>query len=149
MLELKEPVNQTPATVVAPGYFSTTAIAGAGGWGRISDNGPTCDDLLGTVFSLFQDGVCSNAYGADYDGSVMLCAGTMDGSRDTCFGDSGGPLMVLDASNQWKLVGVTSFGAPGRCGVPNVPRVDAYLGNASFQDWIAKVTTPTPRSGRP
>ena len=144
VLELAEPVNQTPATMVAPGYYSSTAPAAAVGWGR-TEQGTSSDALKAAVLWLYQDGIClaSGAYGTEFDGRIMLCAGTLDGSADTCFGDSGGPLMVLDEARNWKLVGVTSFGPPGRCAVPNVPGVYTYLGNAAFQRWIAAVTTPT------
>lgn len=143
LLQLAEPVSQTPATMVAPDYFSANVTAGAVGWGQ-TEQGTASDTLKGAVLSLFKDDVCSkpSAYGAEFDGSTMLCAGTLDGSRDTCFGDSGGPLMALDEAQNWKLVGVTSFGPPGRCAVPDVPGVYAYLGNAGFQRWIAQVTSP-------
>jgi secreted trypsin-like serine protease len=61
----------------------------------------------------------------------QVCAGT--GDTDVCFGDSGGPLMVMDEAGHWNVIGITSFGL-GVCAEPGVPtvytRVDKYL------DWI-------------
>lgn len=51
---------------------------------------------------------------------------------DTCQGDSGGPLMLFTSSQQWVLVGITSFGRgcaqPGYAGV--------YTRTAAYIDWI-------------
>lgn len=51
---------------------------------------------------------------------------------DTCQGDSGGPLMMFSSSNQWILVGLTSFG--DGCARRNSAGV--YTRVASFRDWI-------------
>merc|ERR1712106_117166 len=60
-----------------------------------------------------------------------ICAAPFDGGRDTCTGDSGGPLLVQE-NNHWTVIGLVSWG-PTRCGsgVPGVyTRVDGFL------DWI-------------
>lgn len=68
--------------------------------------------------------------------STQICAG--GGSKDTCGGDSGGPLMSLDTSNaddddRWYIEGVTSYGSV-RCGEANVPAIYARV--LSYLDWI-------------
>lgn len=40
---------------------------------------------------------------------TQLCAGGKDG-RDSCNGDSGGPLMFLGENNSWYAAGIVSFG---------------------------------------
>ena len=62
----------------------------------------------------------------------QVCAGG-DGVRDTCTGDSGGPLMTT-VGGRWTVVGVTSFGVDcARQGFPGVyTRVDNFI------NWIRR-----------
>ncbi|KAG5674021.1 hypothetical protein PVAND_004013 [Polypedilum vanderplanki] len=65
-----------------------------------------------------------------YNGNIptfSFCAGTVDGSRDACFGDSGGGLIC---NNQ--IAGVVSFGFG--CGRRNFPGV--YVAVSPFNLWI-------------
>ncbi|MBC7459797.1 MAG: trypsin-like serine protease, partial [Thermoleophilia bacterium] len=59
-------------------------------------------------------------YGRDFDPNTMICAGSLDTSDanddgavtngvDSCYGDSGGPLMVTTSAGP-RLVGIVSFG---------------------------------------
>ena len=45
---------------------------------------------------------------------MIICAG--DGSTDTCYGDSGGPLTLTRYNIINYLVGITSYGIRGACG---------------------------------
>ncbi|XP_058453501.1 CLIP domain-containing serine protease B9-like isoform X1 [Malaya genurostris] len=59
----------------------------------------------------------------------QLCAGG-DFAKDSCHGDSGGPLMKLQ--KVWTLEGVVSFG--NRCGLEDWPGV--YTRVPAYMDWI-------------
>uniref|UniRef100_A0A182WMS8 CLIP domain-containing serine protease n=1 Tax=Anopheles minimus TaxID=112268 RepID=A0A182WMS8_9DIPT len=63
--------------------------------------------------------------------STQMCAGGVR-LKDTCSGDSGGPLM-RQIAGAWYLIGVVSFG-PQKCGTAGVPGV--YTNVAEYVDWI-------------
>ena len=63
-----------------------------------------------------------------------ICAGGKK-DKDSCFGDSGGPLMMLQNDPKaWVQVGIVSFGAPNDCGVKGLPGV--YTKVSSYIEWI-------------
>jgi serine protease 7 len=71
--------------------------------------------------------------------SSQICAGGKLG-KDSCNGDSGGPLMAYDATTQlWNLVGVVSYG-PEPCGLEGWPGV--YTRVTKYMDWIEKTIQP-------
>lgn len=68
----------------------------------------------------------------------MLCAGVKAGGRDSCYGDSGGPLIATVAGRATQL-GIVSWGegpddADVKCGHADVYGVYARV--SSFRDWI-------------
>ncbi|CAF3128995.1 unnamed protein product [Rotaria socialis] len=68
---------------------------------------------------------------------VTIYAGSNTRFSDTCQGDSGGPLMMFTTSNQWVLVGLTSYGIG--CARAAYPVV--YTRVAYYQDWIRTTTS--------
>merc|ERR1712004_860486 len=63
----------------------------------------------------------------------VLCAGYVEGGKDVCSGDSGGPLAAM-VNKKWTLAGVVSYGhGCGRKG-----QLGVYTNIASYADFINK-----------
>uniref|UniRef100_U5ET91 CLIP domain-containing serine protease n=1 Tax=Corethrella appendiculata TaxID=1370023 RepID=U5ET91_9DIPT len=81
---------------------------------------------------------CANSYNRHFDLSLsdsQICVGG-ERDRDSCKGDSGGPLMrLVNGPNlpYWYLVGIVSFG-PQYCGTENIPGV--YTKVSNYMNWI-------------
>lgn len=71
--------------------------------------------------------------------NTQICAGGIAG-RDSCRGDSGGPLMGhVRAASNWLVLGVVSYG-PSPCGVEGWPGVYTRVG--AYVDWILSKLRP-------
>lgn len=66
----------------------------------------------------------------------FICAGYAEGLKDSCEGDSGGPLSIKRETGQWVLAGTVSHGI--KCAYPNLPGV--YMKMTFYKPWIKKVT---------
>ena len=108
------------------------------GWGTTSEGGRRSYDLLAATIPIQDDSQCYRIYRTRYRVPEMLCAGAMEGGRDTCQGDSGGPMAVSGV-----LVGITSFGRG--CARRNAPGV--YTRVSHYVDWI-QCHTSTTRQGQ-
>ena len=70
----------------------------------------------------------------------MICAGTVDGSKDACQGDSGGP-MTCSVSGQHVLFGIVSWGIG--CGQDKMPGVYTHV--IELSSWIKENVASTER----
>jgi secreted trypsin-like serine protease len=135
LLELAEPLFLERIAPV-PESLAMEGMTGAVvGWGVTSaDSFVTPDELREVYLPIVANAECNaafNAYSWSYDDPVtanMVCAGPVEGGRDACYGDSGGPLMVFHEGT-WRLAGIVSWGEgcaePGLFGV--YTRVSRYL----------------------
>uniref|UniRef100_UPI0035901FB8 complement factor I-like isoform X2 n=1 Tax=Myxine glutinosa TaxID=7769 RepID=UPI0035901FB8 len=80
-------------------------------------------------------GNCSAFHGERFT-EGMECAGSLDGSADTCDGDSGGPLICYNFLNQAYVWGIVSWGH--QCGSEGFPGV--YVKVAFYYTWIRSIT---------
>lgn len=106
------------------------AQAVVSGWGKRAEDDEALPAMLRAVeLQIIEKSTCGAQYlTKDYTVTdEMLCAGYLEGGKDTCNGDSGGPLAVDGV-----LVGVVSWGVGcGREGFPGV-----YTSVNSHIDWI-------------
>ncbi|XP_035915660.1 clotting factor B [Anopheles stephensi] len=103
------------------------------GWGSLRENGPQPAILQEVNLPIWTNNECRIKYGPAAPGGIidtMLCAG--QAAKDSCSGDSGGPLMVNDG--RWTQVGVVSWGIG--CGKGQYPGV--YTRVTAFLPWIKK-----------
>ncbi|KAK3552590.1 hypothetical protein QTP86_017937 [Hemibagrus guttatus] len=76
---------------------------------------------------------CASMYGLLSITDKMICAGFTEGEKDSCTGDSGGP-MVVRLNKSWTQFGIVSSGKS--CALPNYPGV--YTRVSQYQDGINK-----------
>ena len=120
------------------------------GWGTTSSGGSVSTSLQQVTLSTMaaNGSMCRSVL---YDWSRQFCAAIHCGGRgeimlkdsliyclrylcviDTCQGDSGGPLMMYTTSNQWVIVGVTSYGI----GCASASYAGVYTRIAYYQTYI-------------
>ncbi|XP_069738735.1 kallikrein-11-like [Phaenicophaeus curvirostris] len=106
-----------------PGTTCTTS-----GWGATTSPEVTYPDVLQCVnVTIFSMAECRQLY----PGSItenMVCAGSLQGGRDSCQGDSGGPL-----SCNGTLQGIVSWGLQ-TCALPGHPGV--YTRVCNYVRWL-------------
>ncbi|XP_035774401.1 serine protease snake-like [Anopheles albimanus] len=118
----------------------------ATGWGSMGYYGEQATVLQKVQIPLVPNGVCNQKivrnrrlrYGIL---GMQMCAGDPNGGKDTCAGDSGGPLQVLVpeaerkaglCSSSYYVVGITSNGMI--CGAADRPGI--YTRVSSYAPWI-------------
>jgi secreted trypsin-like serine protease len=82
------------------------------GWGRRSETGSSPCRKQGVAVAPEDPRACAALFADSTPRSTdWICARPLaDQTRNTCTGDSGGPLLAPDGSGGWQLVGITSFG---------------------------------------
>ena len=102
----------------------------AAGWGSLADHPVSYPaDLRQVTMSMVSDAACTTAYGSEFIAQDMVCSGAP--GKDTCYGDSGGPLLAKE-DDVWTQVGITSWG--DACADPTHPGV--YTRVSRYSDWI-------------
>jgi trypsin len=106
------------------------------GWGCTSEPisfiCSTSDTLRAATVNVVSDGTCSADYGPDFDATTMVCAAAS--GKDTCNGDSGGPLQAPIGGGLYRLVGITSWG--DGCARPNAPGVYTRVADTTLKPLI-------------
>lgn len=140
ILELDRPVNfsvyKHPACLpFDDGHRHDNFIAI--GWGHKKFAGKESTKLLKVNLNNFENR-CGAVSDIDelpngYDVNTQLCVGSTE-SKDTCNGDSGGPLLIYHEKFpcMYHVMGITSLGID--CDTPNVPSL--YTRVHHYLDWI-------------
>ncbi|XP_053867389.1 trypsin-like [Malaclemys terrapin pileata] len=98
------------------------------GWGTTTSPDETYPDVPQCLdVDIFSNTICQDAYPEKVTEN-MLCAGVLEGGKDSCQGDSGGPLVC-----NGKLQGLVSWG-DHPCAQPNKPGV--YTNICKYLAWI-------------
>lgn len=143
-LELERPSEQTPIQKLSrQDVYPSGTMATAMGWGALEEGGDYPVQLQEVDLPLVSNIQCADV-SEDIITANMLCAGYLEGGKDTCQGDSGGPL-VIEGENGHTLAGVVSFGdgcaRPDSYGI--YARVSVYtdtirrtIQEECFFDWV-------------
>ncbi|KAH8376983.1 hypothetical protein KR093_002500 [Drosophila rubida] len=142
ILTLSEPVPFS--TEIQPICLPTSAaqqarsysgqVATVAGWGSLRENGPQPSILQKVDIPIWANSECAQKYGRAAPGGIiesMICAG--QAAKDSCSGDSGGPMIVNEGS-RYTQVGIVSWGIG--CGKGQYPGV--YTRVTSLLPWIYK-----------
>ncbi|XP_017786623.1 PREDICTED: venom protease-like [Nicrophorus vespilloides] len=117
----------------------------ATGWGELSFHGAPADHLQKIQLREMNNSQCNNhykinkrLYNKGISPSMQICAG--DPGKDTCKGDSGGPLQQYNKKyiKAFDIHGVTSFGKA--CLLTSSPAV--YTRVSYYIDWIESIVWP-------
>ncbi|XP_063800015.1 trypsin-2-like isoform X2 [Pseudophryne corroboree] len=102
------------------------------GWGSTSSPDESYPDVLQCLnITTISASVCQELSGNDIITDNMICAGDLEGGKDSCQGDSGGPLVCGSV-----LQGITSWG-DFICGTPNKPGI--YTKVFNYLSWIKDI----------
>ncbi|CAN7984352.1 unnamed protein product [Ixodes hexagonus] len=144
LLEMERPVTFQPhiVPICLPGKNEdfTGRTSYVTGWGKLSHGGSVPNVLQYVQVPILSNNRCQKMFMlAGHAKSIrdnFVCAGYDRGNRDSCEGDSGGPLTLLRDDGRWVLVGTVSHGI--RCAEPNMPGV--YMRTSAYRSWIDSVT---------
>lgn len=131
------PLASLPATGTAPGH-SVEVL----GYGKTGDAKLDLGTLRSVRLTIIDDEACTRIWdlraaiqSRSWEPKSMICAGDprhrAERSRDTCNGDSGGPLLV-HTKRGWRVGGITSWGG-ARCG-HGTPTVFADV--TAVSEWL-------------
>ena len=116
LITLASASTATPMPLVSPDQdvqLKASVLLDVAGFGRTSDSEPDSisDTLKEVAVPFVSDDACQSAYARagfrNYSTTTMICAGEV--GKDSCNGDSGGPLTLMIADTR-TLVGDVSWG---------------------------------------
>ncbi|XP_055854122.1 transmembrane protease serine 9 [Episyrphus balteatus] len=114
-------------------------FATVSGWGWTNENqgnGDRADVLRKATVQIWNNDICERSYQvngkrSNFIAETQMCAGFVNGGIDSCWADSGGPLVTKDNL----LVGVVSTGIG--CARPGLPGI--YTRVSKYINWMEQV----------
>lgn len=164
LLELAEAATVEPVKLNAGDTLPDFGMAL--GWGSTASSIRNyTNELYQVVLPLVSNAACQAAYTA-FNGTEIfdyeLCAGYINGGKDACIGDSGGPLIIQNGDDH-RLIGIVSFGdfpdgtPPGGKYCAGTDSYGVYTRVSAYQDFIhdyipelefSELDTPPPYLGQ-
>ncbi|XP_058415509.1 serine protease 38 [Diceros bicornis minor] len=134
-----------PVCIAPPDLNLQNVTCWATGWGLVSQQGSSSNQLQEAQLPLIPLSLCRLLYGGTSQVLLdMLCAGELMNVKTVCEGDSGGPL-VCEFNHIWLQIGVVSWGRG--CAYPMYPAVYARV--SYFSEWIRYHMEHTPPPTQP
>ncbi|XP_023287913.1 transmembrane protease serine 9 [Orussus abietinus] len=138
LIELETPVdmNVKKRLICLPvdKYVNYSGMVGtAVGWGKASISNPSLPviALKVSLLILTNEECARSCHERMQITENMFCAGYLDGGKDACDGDSGGPLQVTRDYDSYELAGIVSWGVG--CGLKGYPGV--YTKVINYLQW--------------
>eukprot|EP00516_Mucochytrium_quahogii_P001703 CAMPEP_0203757130 /NCGR_PEP_ID=MMETSP0098-20131031/10274_1 /ASSEMBLY_ACC=CAM_ASM_000208 /TAXON_ID=96639 /ORGANISM=" , Strain NY0313808BC1" /LENGTH=259 /DNA_ID=CAMNT_0050649257 /DNA_START=101 /DNA_END=877 /DNA_ORIENTATION=- len=112
ILELDRDVTSVTPVVLNKEFNSRLEQVGTNlmvaGWGYMKEYTSVVDDLREVMVPVVSKKVCSASYSGIRDANI--CAGYQEGKKDSCGGDSGGPLIYYNpTTKKVEQVGIVSW----------------------------------------
>mgnify|MGYP000211949984 CR=1 FL=1 len=139
LLRLAAPISNESLDIASSDLPTGTDLT-VMGWGS-TDLEDYSESLQSVIVEVVSQSTCEHQYTVEIDGSLvelisdnMMCAA--DTNKDSCSGDSGGPLMI-QSEGQYFQVGIVSWGF----GCADEDFSGVYIRVDRFLDWINSYKT--------
>jgi len=118
----------TLTSATDPTEGTTTTVVG---WGLTSENGAVSSVLREVDVPVIARATCQSDYSSETITTRMFCAGLAAGGKDSCNGDSGGPIINTSTG---VLLGAVSWGYG--CAEAGNPGVYTNLADTTLNAWV-------------
>lgn len=136
-VQLNQYIQPTCLPQLSTNYPSFNQASYAVGWGSTYYNGPASSLLQNVKLTIYNNTNCNNVFKSlRKDWNLELCAGDLTGNKDTCNGDGGGPLYVVETINgksKFILAGITAYGYCALIGYSLIIIIILFLTHIKFK----------------
>jgi secreted trypsin-like serine protease len=135
LFQLERPSSAPKATIIrpdqAPSATTAEAMTTVVGWGATREGGRPSNVLLEVDVPIITNAQCKTYPRYNNVTDNMICAGYVNGQKDSCQGDSGGPLF-MKIDDKITHIGIVSWGIG--CARANAPGVYTSVGR--YHEWL-------------